>query len=190
MLKRQSDAARESILLLGDPRLRVVCRAVSDFESPEFKQQGLRLVSALERFREEHGFGRAIAAPQIGIPRRMIAMNLGNGPILIVNPELTQLSPERFSLWDDCMSFPWLMVRLQRHQRVDVSFTDENGKQHAWQRVNHAISELLQHEIDHLNGVLAIDHATDKDAIIARAVYLQQKQHFDRQVDYSISPTV
>ena len=86
------------VLLLGDPGLRVVCDPVVDFDDPDFIQQGQRLIFALEQFRAEHGFGRAIAASQIGITRRIIAMNPGDGPFLVVNPEITWQSEERFTL--------------------------------------------------------------------------------------------
>ena len=179
----------DDILLLGDPGLRAVCDPVSEFGAPGFREEGRRLVAALERFRAEYGFGRAISAPQIGIPRRMIAMNLGNGPFLLVNPVFTAVSAESFTLWDDCMSFPWLMVRVRRHLHVDVEFGHEGGESRRWDRVDQAVSELLQHEVDHLDGVLAVDRALDRDSIIARKLYLERKAYFDRQVDYSITPT-
>lgn len=181
---------REQILLLGDPGLRKVCEPVVDFEAREFQENGRRLIRALEQFRLEYGFGRAISAPQIGILERMIAMNLGEGPFLLVNPETTRKSEDRFSLWDDCMSFPWLMVRLERHLHVDLSFQDAQGLAQNWNKVDQAVSELLQHELDHLNGTLAVDHALDKNSIIARAVYEARKGYFDRMVDYSIVSTI
>jgi peptide deformylase len=178
------------IVLLGDQRLRIVCEPVADLDAPEFRQGAQRLVRTLERFRADHGFGRAISAPQIGLSLRMIAMNLGKGPFLLVNPELSALSAERFTMWDDCMSFPWLMVRLKRHVSADLRFNDEKGKPQTWKRVDRAVSELLQHEVDHLNGVLAIDHALDRDAIISRSVYEARRDFFSAQVDYSIIPTL
>ncbi len=181
---------RREILLLGDPRLRRISEAVTDFESPEFRGAARALVGTLECFRSEHGFGRAIAAPQIGVPLRMIAMNLGSGPFLLVNPELSRLSSRRFTMWDDCMSFPWLMVRLARHFVADLSYSDEQGRPRAWSRVEQAVSELLQHEVDHLDGILAIDRALDRDAIISRSVYEARRDFFDSQVDYCIKPTL
>jgi len=181
---------REEILLLGDPRLREVCAPIEDFGSSEFRANGQRLLHALEQFRAEYGFGRAISAPQIGISQRMIAMNLGQGPFLIVNPELSAKSAERFTLWDDCMSFPWLMVRLERHLHVDLTYRDEKGSLQRWSGVEQAVSELLQHEVDHLDGVLAIDRALDRNSIIARKVYEERRAFFDRQVNYSIVPTL
>jgi len=181
---------RDEILLIGDPRLRQPSRPVLDFKCPEFLEHGLRLTNALERFRSEHGFGRAIAAPQIGIPFRMIAMNLGEGSFLLVNPELTRPSVERFTLWDDCMSFPWLLVRLERHLSVDLRYQDERGGLISRRSVERDISELLQHEVDHLDGILALDRALDRNSIIARHVYLEKKPYFDGLVDYVIRPTI
>ena len=181
---------REKILLLGDPRLRQPCRPVTDFKGREFREYGRRLTGALERFRSEHGFGRAIAAPQVGIPLRMIAMNLGEGSFLLVNPELTNPSIERFTLWDDCMSFPWVLVRLERHLSVDLRYRDECGTPVSRERVEQDVSELLQHEVDHLDGILALDRALDRDSIIARQIYLEQKSYFDSLVDYVIRPTI
>ncbi len=183
-------ADHEQILLLGDPRLRQPCRPVLDFESREFREHGRRLMNALERFRSEHGFGRAIAAPQIGIPLRMIAMNLGQGSFLLVNPELTRPSVERLTLWDDCMSFPWLLVRVERHLSVDLRYQDERGEWVSRRSVEQDVSELLQHEIDHLDGILALDRALDRNSVIARQVYLEKKSYFDSLVDYVICPTV
>jgi peptide deformylase len=181
---------RPKIILLGDPRLRTVCEPVAEFETAEFQKSASRLIGALEQFRAEHGFGRAISAPQIGIPLRMIAMNLGKGPFLLVNPEISGFSEERFTMWDDCMSFPWLMVRVERHLHVDLHFRDEKGKTQAWNGVEQAVSELLQHEVEHLDGILALDRALDRDAIIARSVYEARREFFNAQVHYAIQPTI
>jgi peptide deformylase len=181
---------QEQIRLLGDSCLRTICKPVQDFQSEEFREDGERLLSALEQFRSEWGFGRAIAAPQIGIPRRMIALNLGQGPFLIVNPVLSAPSRETFTLWDDCMSFPWLMVRLRRHSHLDLNWFDASGYPQYWPHVEQARSELIQHETDHLDGVLAVDRALDRDAIIARKLYEEQREFFNRQVDYAILPTI
>ena len=176
--------------MLGDPGLRAVCDPVTDFDLREFQESRVRLERALEQFRAEYGFGRAISAPQIGILQRIIAMNLGQGPFLLVNPEITWKSDELFTMWDDCMSFPWLMVRLRRHVQIDLTFQNERGDLVEWNKLEQAISELVQHEVDHLNGILAVDHALDTDSIIARKLYEERKEFFDRQVDYFITPTI
>ncbi len=138
------------------------------------------------QFREKYGFGRAISAPQIGIHRRLIAMDLGDGPRLIVNPDVTWTSDETFTMWDDCMSFPGLLVRLRRAASISLRFRDERGDTQEWEHVGQAVAELLQHEIDHLDGVLAIDRALDRESIVLREVFDAQRSHFAGLVDYVI----
>ena len=144
----------------------------------------------LAAFRSKHGFGRAIAAPQIGVEKRFIALNLGRGPFVMINPQIVERGWTTMSLWDDCMSFPSLMVKVKRAMSITVEYTDEQGAKCQWRAVEPAVAELLQHEIDHLDGVLAIDRAIDAHSIIMREVYLAQQEFFDRQVDYVIQPTV
>lgn len=174
------------VLLLGDPDLRRVSEPVSDVEAPTFRADAIRLVATLARFRREHGFGRAISAPQIGVARRFIALDLGDGPRLMVDPTVEWASDERVTLWDDCMSFPGLLVRLSRSRSITVRFRDEQGSEVVWERLDVATSELLQHEIDHLDGVLAIDRAIDRDAIVMRDAFDANRPRFLDMVDYVI----
>jgi peptide deformylase len=176
----------ERILPLGDPRLRRVCESVADPRDPAFRSEAARLKGALDEFREARGFGRGIAAPQIGIPRRFVAVNLGEGTRCLVNPETTWRSLETFTLWDDCMCFPDLLVRVRRHSSVSVAFVDEEGRPRTWERLGRAASELLQHELDHLDGVLATDLALDSRSVIYRAAYEADPGYFRSQVDYAI----
>jgi peptide deformylase len=178
-----------SILQLGDPQLRRRSTPVADFSDSAFLYNQRRLHATLTAFRESKGFGRAISAPQIGVPQRFIALNLGDGPLLLVNPEIVWSSAETFTMWDDCMSFPSLLVKLQRHQSISVHFLDEHGNQREWLRLNQATSELLQHEIDHLDGILAVDRAIDRESLVMREVFEAQRTHFTRQVDYVIGGT-
>jgi len=66
-----------------------------------------------------------------------------------------------FELWDDCMSFPNLLVKVQRHRSLTLHYLDENWQQRTWQ-VQDNISELIQYEYDHLNGVLCTMRAIDE----------------------------
>jgi peptide deformylase len=172
------------VLRLGDPRLRLVCEPVRDLADPCFHEENARLQAALEAFRAEHGFGRGIAAPQIGIAKRFIAINLGQGTHSLINPVITWRSPESFTLWDDCMCFPELRVKVHHHQSISLRFSDERGEQQHWEQLGRAESELLQHEVDHLDGVLAIDLAVDARSIVARSVFDADPEYFRDQVDY------
>jgi peptide deformylase len=174
------------VLLLGDPRLRERAREIEDFDAPEVVAARTALAETLGEFRRRHGFGRAIAAPQIGVPLRMIAVNLGEGPFFVMNPAVTWTSDETFTMWDDCMSFPGLLVRHSRHRAISLTYQDGRGDEHRWERMALAPAELLQHEIDHLDGVLAVDRALDREAIVMREVFDARRADFVRMVDYTI----
>lgn len=161
-------AARE-ILLLGNPLLRQRCRNVRAPHSEETRQIISDLRDTLAEFRSRRGFGRGIAAPQIGSSQKIIYVNSDYTGAMI-NPVITRKSRTRFRLWDDCFSFPDLLVHVQRNYSIVVSFTDEEGKRRRLSAKG-AFAELLQHEIDHLNGILAIDRAIDTRHIILRSEY-------------------
>jgi peptide deformylase len=180
----------DRILLLGDPRLRRPAAAVQDFADPQLRRERDALTYTLECFRAEKGYGRGLAAPQMGIAKRLIAINLGDGPRCLINPVVTWRSAETFTLWDDCMCFPELLVRVRRHQSVSLTCQDADGQPQQWEHLGRAESELLQHEIDHLDGILAIDHALDTHSIIYRKVYQADPASFHKLVDYVIQPTV
>lgn len=184
-------AQRDSkVLRLGEPGLRALSVPVDDVLDSEFVQQARGLGRVLEQFRRREGFGRAIAAPQIGVERRFIAVNLGHGPFVVVNPEITWRSQQLMTLWDDCMSFPSLMVKVRRSKSISVRYTTENGEEVVWDRLNPPEAELLQHEIDHLDGILAVDRALDGEALVDREVFDTHRSHFEAQVDYVIQPTI
>jgi peptide deformylase len=91
--------------------------------------------------------------------KRIICWNV-ESPKVLINPKLLDLSEEMMELWDDCMSFPNLLVRLKRHKSCRVQFLDENWEEQEWQ-LEGDLSELIQHEYDHLDGILATQRAID-----------------------------
>ncbi|OYX16468.1 MAG: formylmethionine deformylase, partial [Algoriphagus sp. 32-45-6] len=131
------------ILKLGDLRLYEVCEPVLKSDLPMVPEWTQQLHEAMEDIRRVYGFGRGIAAPQLGIMKRMFYLNLDR-PYIILNPELKGLSEELFELWDDCMSFPNLLVKVKRHQSLTLEYWDENWEKQSW-TVDGAISELIQH---------------------------------------------
>ena len=129
---------------------------------------------ATRAFRAEHGFGRrAISAPQIGVTQRFIAAHLGEGTFLDrQSGDHVGVPPRPSRCGDDCMSFPSLLVRVRRHRSISVRFTTGEGESIVWEALEPAVSELLQHEIDHLDGVIAVDRAPwTCDAIVSRAAF-------------------
>ena len=155
------------ILLLGRPELWRLAEPVADVRAREAADLAADLGATLADFRDRKGFGRAIAAPQIGVPWRVIFLAVGpKGPLY--NPVLVQASAEQMELWDDCFSFPDLLVRVRRSAEVTVRYLDE----HAIARTLSArgeMAELLQHEIDHLDGILATERAIGPRALAMRA---------------------
>lgn len=165
------------ILVLGNPQLWQPAQAVSEVQAPETKRLITDLADTLADFRLRNGFGRAIAAPQVGAPRRVLFVNLRDGsePFALINPRIVRASFDLMELWDDCFSLPNLMVRVRRHVEIDVSFTDQHGAARQLTARND-LSELLQHEIDHLEGILATDRAIDNRSLAMRSEVFKNQQ--------------
>ena len=147
------------VLRLGDPRLYEVSSEVRKEELDSLKPSIKILHNALMEFREIYKAGRAIAAPQIGVLKRFIYLNIDK-PIVLINPGLYDFSDEKMEVWDDCLCFPGLLVKVERAKKVTLKFYDMNWEQHVW-KLDGDLSELIQHEYDHLNGILAIQLAID-----------------------------
>lgn len=175
------------IRLLGDPALRTIASSIESFDDAEFVSVRQSLYATLVDFRRRNNFGRAISAPQIGCDKRLIAVHLNGERHFVINPQITWTSAERFTMWDDCMSFPSLLVRVERARSISIHFQDETGSHKDWEHLDTATSELLQHEIDHLDGILAIDRAIDRDSIILRETYSMMPEYFRSLVDYEIA---
>lgn len=157
----------DRILPLGNPLLYEKSEAVAKDEVPALKPVIQDLQDIILEFRAKYKAGRAIAAPQIGVMKRLICMNVDR-PIAIINPVLSNLSDEMMELWDDCMCFPNLLVRLRRHRYITLTFQDEEWKTHRWD-LKDDLSELVQHEYDHLDGILATQRAIDNQSFKWRA---------------------
>jgi peptide deformylase len=152
----------DDLLLLGDPRLYETCEPVLQRELPLVKEWVADMHNVMLQIREKYHFGRAIAAPQLGIMKRLVYMNIER-PVIFINPELAHLSEEKFELWDDCMSFPNLLVKVSRHKSLTIDYLDENWQPRQWQ-MSDSLAELLQHECDHLDGILCTMRAVDEKA--------------------------
>jgi peptide deformylase len=140
---------------------------VRQYNTPELLALVRDMADTLHDFRRRNGFGRGIAASQIGDRRRVVFIDI-DGPLAMVNPEIIRSSRQMMTLWDDCFSFPDLAVKLKRHLSVEVRYRDPEGKEHSL-KARGALSELLQHEIDHVNGTLALDRAVDSRHIVYKS---------------------
>jgi peptide deformylase len=162
--------AIRTVLQLGDPGLRQVAKKVSDPAAPEIRTLIEDLSDTLAYWRKTTGYGRGIAAPQIGANVRVIFLRLpGESAWPLVNPEITWRSQERIVVWDACLSFLSIFMQVERHRDITVRYQDLSGQQceiRAGEQRN--LSELLQHEIDHLDGILAVDRITDMKTMCTR----------------------
>ena len=164
-------AARET-LILGNPKLHELSRLVTRDELDLIPSIIEDLHDTLMAFREKYGAGRAIAAPQIGEMKRVVYMHIDQ-PIILINPEISNESTEMMELWDDCMSFPELYVKVKRHKTCQIEYQDIDWNRKS-QQLQGDLSELLQHECDHLDGILAVSRAIDGKSFALRS----QKHHF------------
>jgi peptide deformylase len=147
------------VLKLGDPKLYEISEPVVQGDLKGLEKIVKELNDILMEFRSTYGAGRAIAAPQMGVMKRFIYINITR-PVVLINPELFDFSRERIELWDDCMCFPNLLVRVRRHKRCKLKFLNQDWQEKIWE-MEDDLSELLQHEVDHLDGILAIQRAID-----------------------------
>ena len=159
---------RKEILLLGEPVLYEKSAEVTDADWPTVPGIIADLHDTLLAFRKEYGSGRAIAAPQIGVPKRII-YTLTDEPATFVNPVLSFPDDELMEVWDDCMSFPGLFVKVKRRKRCTVQYLDAHRRK-CEISLEGDPAELIQHEYDHLNGILATMLAIDGKSFSAKAV--------------------
>jgi len=150
-------AVRE-VLRLGDPRLYAQSEPVAPEELPGLVPVIADLHDTLLEFRARMDAGRAIAAPQIGVMKRLIYMHLPDRAVVFLNPKLDAWSAERMRVWDDCLCFPDLLVLVERARGCRVTYRDLEWRE-AREDLRDDLSELLQHEVDHLDGILAVSRA-------------------------------
>lgn len=182
-------AVRE-ILQLGDPRLREKCARVENPEAAEIGALTEDLRDTLAHSRKTTGYGRGIAAPQIGVMKRVIFVKLpfglpsagaqgkGNSNerrwefhegVTLINPEIVERSKEMMVVWDACLSFLCIFMQVERHKEITVRYQDARGDwREARAGLEGDLSELLQHEIDHLDGILCIDRVKDLGTIVTK----------------------
>jgi peptide deformylase len=158
------------VLQLGDPVLREKAVAVEDLAAREIQNLVGDLADTLAHWRLVTGYGRGIAAPQLGVLRRVIFLQIpGAEPWPLINPEIIQRSDETIVVWDACLSFLSIFMQVERHREITVRYQKLDGHvaEVAASEENN-LSELLQHEIDHLDGILAIDRVTDVKTIVTK----------------------
>jgi peptide deformylase len=175
------------VLQLGDPLLRQKADAVADPTLPEIHDLVRDLTDTLAHWRAKTGYGRGIAAPQLGVLQRVIFLKLpGVEPWPLINPEIVASSEERIVVWDACLSFLSILMQVERHRQVTVRYQTLDGLTLEFEAGDDRnLSELLQHEIDHLDGILAIDRVVDLKTVCTREEF--EKRYRDAS-PYAVAP--
>ena len=154
------------ILLIGNPKLYEVSDEVLQSEFNAISSIVQDLHDTIMNFKKQNGFGRAIAAPQIGVMKRIIYMHIDK-PVVFVNPILKDLSDDMIEVWDDCFSIPNFLIKVKRYRSLTIEYLDENWNTQEM-ILEEELSELLQHEYDHLDGILATSRAIDAHSFAYR----------------------
>ena len=153
------------ILMIGDEILRRKSELI-DFMRDPVEQYIQDLKDTLYYVQNEKKIGRAIAGPQIGYLKRIIYMEVDGTKITMINPQITDKSEETFEVWDSCFSADVAFFgKTIRHKAITVEYVDEN-QDRVQKNFKDDLSELFQHEIDHLEGVLFTDHIIDNQIIM------------------------
>jgi len=157
------------ILFLPDRLLRQVSKPVARVDA------AVRALVAdmLETMYDAPGVG--LAAVQIGVPKRVVTIDATRGdddeknPIALINPEIVWESDERISHEEGCLSIPEYLEQVVRSERVKVRFLDLDGKQQELD-ADGLLARVVQHEVDHINGILFIDHLSKlkRDRVIKK----------------------
>ena len=103
--------------------------------------------------------GAGLAAPQVGVSQRLVVIDVGDGPMTLINPVVTKAEGE-MNGGEGCLSFPNLYGNVVRSEKVEVTALNRNGRQITVTGTG-LLARALQHEIDHLDGILFVDKATD-----------------------------
>jgi peptide deformylase len=141
---------QKMIVKFGDPILRKTAKPVTEM-SPKIEKLLGDMAETL--YAADNGAG--LAAPQVGILKRIIVMECGNGLIELINPEIIEMSGEQTGA-EACLSYPGYVGNVSRADYVKVTYRDRTWKETIIE--GHGfLARCLQHEIDHLNGVLFID---------------------------------
>lgn len=176
-----------SVLQLGDPLLRQKAVPVADPTAQEIHDLVRDMADTLAHWRATTGYGRGIAAPQLGELQRVIFLKLpGVEPWPLINPEITEYGEEKIVVWDACLSFLSIFMQVERRRQVTVRYQNLYGETLEFEAGDdRSLSELLQHEIDHLDGILAIDRVVDVKTICTREEF--EKRYRDSS-PYATAP--
>jgi peptide deformylase len=147
--------ALRNLRLEGDEILRKQSREIKNIN------ERIKILAddMIETMKENDGIG--LAAPQVGILKRIIVVDIGQGPLVMVNPDILEKDGEQI-ITEGCLSVPNKNGNVKRPEKLKVAYTDLEGDKHTI-KTEGLLSVVISHEVDHLNGVLFIDKVIEED---------------------------
>ena len=173
--------AIRTILEVPDPRLREISKPVESFD----KDLRTLVADMFETMYEAPGIG--LAAIQVGVPQRVLVIDLQEPlvedgepvekPLIFINPEILEHSDQDVPYNEGCLSVPDQYAEVDRPDRIKARWQDLDGKLHE-ETITGMLATCLQHEMDHLNGVLFIDHLSrlKRDMILKKIAKARKEQ--------------
>jgi peptide deformylase len=161
------DQPAMEVVVYPDPALRLGGKTVTAFDA-DLRELAARMLTAMY---EEGGVG--LAAPQVAIPQRLLVLNPKgdaadrSGELVLVNPTLSRKKGREFGE-EGCLSFPGIYAEVERWIDITIAYQDLDGKP-ATMTASGWLARIIQHEMDHLDGVLFVDRLTPADRLRVRS---------------------
>lgn len=174
------------ITQFGNPVLRQVASSlsISEIKSPETKQ----LVNKMRELLKTKKLGVGLAAPQVGVSKQIAVIEIQKTPLrdniepislAIINPVITKIYGRKTQLWEGCISCgsgsAALFAKVPRHKKLELEYYDENGTKRR-EIFTDLPAHVIQHEVDHLSGVLFVDKVKDTKSYMTFSEYKKMKK--------------
>ncbi len=166
----------------GDPVLREPCQVVDAETILSSKFQ--KLIADMTETLEKRTYGVGLAAPQIGQPLALSVIAIKPTPtrprlkpesLMVINPVITKTYGMKVPMWEGCISGPELYAQVPRYEKIRVKWHDAAAKQHE-KDFSGFLAHVLQHEIDHLHGLLFVDKVEDTKSYMTFSEYKKMKK--------------
>lgn len=166
--------AVRSTLQLGNPLLRQASQLINNVQSADIQVLIADLWDTLRDFRQRQGWGCALSAPVIGVPLRAIVVEFEGQAFVLINPRFERWSREQLFAYESCITFSAIWGAVSRPTRVIVVALDDDGVERRYE-VEGPLARLMQHEIDHLDGLVWLDREPDLVSICTTDEYRRQQ---------------
>jgi len=140
-------------IITNEKTLRQKCDLVDKTEIETNAMQSF-LQDMFKTLESANGIG--LAAPQVGVSSQICIINLWNQRLVLINPQIIRYSRKKEISEEGCLSFPRKFIPVQRAKKIKIKYLDEKGKKRKV-KVRDLLARVIQHEVDHLNGILFID---------------------------------